>query len=84
MGPRTVLEADAEADFVDVEAAEVEVGLHLRAVPGTDFVTAEVAAAEFWISQLELDLSLHYRVVFAHYTVKLTMLLTPRKSMTQG
>ena len=61
MGPDAAPEADAEFRLVDVETAEIEVDLHLRAVLGTDFVTAEIAAAESDLKQ-ELDLSLHYRL----------------------
>ena len=46
-GPDAILGADAEVvGLVGVEAAEVQVDPHLRAVSGPDFITVEVAVAE--------------------------------------
>ena len=44
MRPGEFVEADGQVDLVDVEAAEVETDLHLRAVYGADFTAAESAA----------------------------------------
>jgi hypothetical protein len=44
VGPGVFVESDGEVDLVDVEAAEVEADLHLRAVSGADCTAAEAAA----------------------------------------
>jgi hypothetical protein len=44
VGPGEFVEADGEVDLVDVEVAEVETDLHLRAVSGADCTAAEAAA----------------------------------------
>ena len=44
VGSGEFVEADGEVDRVDVEAAEVEADLHLRAVSGADYTAAEAAA----------------------------------------
>lgn len=67
----------AEVGLVDLEAAEVEVDLHLRAISGTDFVTAaaEAAAAVFDLKTragLDVALSVVEDLSVWAYILKLT------------